>query len=129
MLFVAAGEVHSGALTAGSLIAYLLFIDLLFSPVQQLSQVFDGYQQANVGLQRIKSLLRTRMSTPAAEHPVTPGRLRGQIELRDVGFRYQGQSQEALNGVASRSRPARRSPWSARRGPGVDPGQAHRPVL
>ena len=69
VLFVAAGEVHSGALTAGSLIAYLLFIDLLFSPVQQLSQVFDGYQQANVGLQRIKSLLRTRTSTPAARGP------------------------------------------------------------
>jgi ATP-binding cassette, subfamily B, bacterial len=99
VLFVAAGQVHSGALTAGSLIAYLLFIDLLFSPVQQLSQVFDGYQQANVGLQRIKDLLRTRTSTPAAEHPVEPGRLRGQIDLRDVRFRYQGQSHDALSGV------------------------------
>jgi len=99
VLFVAAGQVHSGALSAGSLIAYLLFIDLLFSPVQQLSQVFDGYQQANVGLQRIKGLLRTRTSTPAAEHPVQAGRLHGQIELRDVHFRYSGQSQEALGGV------------------------------
>jgi ATP-binding cassette subfamily B protein len=100
VLFVAAGQVHSGALTAGSLIAYLLFIDLLFSPVQQLSQVFDGYQQANVGLQRIKSLLRTRTSTPEARRPVTPGRLHGRIELRDVRFRYTGQSQDALDGVS-----------------------------
>jgi ATP-binding cassette, subfamily B, bacterial len=100
ILFVAAGQVHSGALTAGSLIAYLLFIDLLFSPVQQLSQVFDGYQQANVGLQRIKELLRTPTSTPEARQPVTPGRLRGQIELRDVRFRYQGQQQEAVGGVS-----------------------------
>ncbi len=46
VLFAAASEVHSGVLTAGGLIAYLLYIDLLFSPVQQLSQVFDGYQQA-----------------------------------------------------------------------------------
>jgi ATP-binding cassette subfamily B protein len=100
VLFVAAGEVHSGALTAGSLIAYLLFIDLLFSPVQQLSQVFDGFQQANVGLQRIKSLLRTPTSTPAAPSPVpVRGRLRGRIELRDVHFRYPGQTQEALAGI------------------------------
>ena len=49
VLFAAASEVHSGALTAGSLIAYLLYVDPLFSPVQQMSQVFDGYQQANVG--------------------------------------------------------------------------------
>ena len=49
ILFVAAGEVHSKVLTAGGLIAYVLYIDLLFSPVQQLSQVFDGYNQAAVG--------------------------------------------------------------------------------
>jgi ATP-binding cassette subfamily B protein len=101
VLFVASGEVHSGALTAGSLIAYLLFIDLLFSPVQQLSQVFDGFQQANVGLQRIKDLLRTPTSTPEAQAPVpVRGRLRGQIELRDVHFTYPGQNSEALAGVS-----------------------------
>jgi ATP-binding cassette, subfamily B, bacterial len=99
VLFVAAGEVHSGALTAGSLIAYLLYIDLLFSPVQQLSQVFDGYQQANVGLQRIKGLLRTPTSTPAPVAPVQPGHLRGQIELRDVYFSYPDQPQRALGGI------------------------------
>ena len=47
VLFAAASEVHSGLLTAGGLIAYLLYIDMLFSPVQQMSQVFDGYQQAD----------------------------------------------------------------------------------
>ena len=41
----------------------------VFSPIQQLSQVFDGYQQATVGLRRIGDLLRTPTSTPPAEHP------------------------------------------------------------
>jgi ATP-binding cassette subfamily B protein len=99
ILFVAAGEVHSKTLTAGGLIAYLLYIDLLFSPVQQLSQVFDGYNQAAVGLRRIKDLLRRTTSTPAAEQPQTAGRLRGQIEFLDVRFRYSGQPQDALSGV------------------------------
>jgi ATP-binding cassette, subfamily B, bacterial len=99
VLFAAAGEVHSGAITVGSLIAYLLWVDSLFSPVQQMSQVFDGYQQANVGLQRIKGLLRTLTSTPPAADPVRPGRLRGEIELRDVHFGYSGQRAEAISGV------------------------------
>jgi ATP-binding cassette subfamily B protein len=100
VLFVAASEVHSGLLTAGSLIAYLLYIDLLFSPVQQMSQVFDGYQQAAVGLNRIESLMRTPTSTPEAEHPVRAGRLRGEIKLEDVHFKYRQATSEAIGGIS-----------------------------
>jgi ATP-binding cassette subfamily B protein len=99
ILLAAAGQIRSNTLTAGGLIAYLLWVDQLFSPIQQMSQVFDGYQQANVGLQRIKALLRTPTSTPQADNPVEPGRLRGQIDLRDVHFGYQGQRSEAIKGV------------------------------
>jgi ATP-binding cassette subfamily B protein len=99
VLLAAASEVHSGLITVGSLIAYLLWVDSLFAPVQQMSQVFDGFQQANVGLQRIKALLQTPTSTPQAEHPVRPGRLRGAVELRDVHFGYAGQRTEAIGGV------------------------------
>ena len=105
ILFVAAGEVHSKALTAGGLIAYLLYIDLLFSPVQQLSQVFDGYQQAAVGLRRIKDLMGQPTSTPQAARPRPAGRSRGLIEFRNVHFSYAGQPQEALAGVSLVIRP------------------------
>ncbi|MGH3399461.1 MAG: ABC transporter ATP-binding protein, partial [Streptosporangiaceae bacterium] len=100
ILFAAGSEVRSGLLTTGSLIAYLLWVDSLFAPVQQMSQVFDGYQQANVGLQRIKGLLRTPTSTPEPARPVRPGRLRGGIELRDVHFGYTGTRSEAIGGVS-----------------------------
>ncbi len=99
VLLVAAGQMRAGLLSAGALVAYLLYIDMLFSPVQQLSQVFDGYQQAAVGLRRISGLLRTKTSTPesGAPRPVTRGRAR--IEFRDVRFNYGGGDQEALGGV------------------------------
>jgi ATP-binding cassette subfamily B protein len=100
VLVIATGEVANGTLTAGALIAYLLYIDMVFSPVQQLSQVFDGYQQAMVGLRRITDLLRLGTSTPPAARPVTPGRLRGRIELRDVDFGYTGSEADALNGIS-----------------------------
>ena len=99
VLVIATGEIRSGALTAGALIAYLLYIDMVFSPVQQLSQVFDGYQQAMVGLRRITDLLRLRTSTPQASHPVTAGRLRGRVELRDVDFSYGATVTNALAGI------------------------------
>ena len=102
VLLVAAGQMRSGALTAGALIAYLLYIDMLFSPVQMLSQVFDGYQQAAVAVRRISELLRTPTSTPQASHPrqsPRAGRGGARIELRDVHFRYEGSGSEALAGV------------------------------
>jgi ATP-binding cassette subfamily B protein len=91
VLVLAVSQVRSGALTAGALIAYLLYVDMVFSPVQQLSQVFDGYQQAAVSLSRIKELLRLETTVPAAPEPVMIGdddRLAGVIELRDVRFSY-----------------------------------------
>ena len=111
VLVLAVGQVRSGALTAGALIAYLLYIDMVFAPIQQLSQVFDGYQQAAVGLQRIKDLLRIRTTTPEAASPVPvpAAGLEGRIELRDVRFRYSTGSElsgsevtegEAISGVS-----------------------------
>jgi ATP-binding cassette, subfamily B, bacterial len=90
VLIASVGQVRSGALSAGALIAYLLYIDLVFSPVQSLSQVFDGYQQAAVALQRMKDLLRIKTTTPPAANPVPVPEtgLTGKIELRDVEFSY-----------------------------------------
>ncbi|MFI0896781.1 ABC transporter ATP-binding protein [Streptomyces sp. NPDC020983] len=102
VLIVGAHRVGSGTLTAGALVAYLLYIDLFFSPVQQLSQVFDGYQQASVSLGRIGELLREPTSTPAAAAPRQVGPLRGEIAFRDLHFRYggpQADGSEALSGI------------------------------
>ena len=88
VLIAGAHRVGAGTLTTGALVAYLLYIDLFFSPVQQLSQVFDGYQQAAVGLSRIRELLRTPTSTPQAADPRPVGRLRGEVHFDDVHFAY-----------------------------------------
>ncbi|ALC23094.1 ABC transporter ATP-binding protein [Streptomyces pristinaespiralis] len=98
VLIVGAGRIEAGTLTTGALVAYLLYIDLFFAPVQQLSQVFDGYQQAAVSLRRVQELLREPASTvvPSEPHPVRA--LRGDIGFEDVSFAY-GDDEEALTGV------------------------------
>ncbi|SEG79711.1 ATP-binding cassette, subfamily B [Actinacidiphila yanglinensis] len=102
VLIVGAHRVDAGTLTAGALVAYLLYIDLFFSPVQQLSQVFDGFQQASVSLGRIRELLREPTTTPAVRDPRPVQRLRGEITFQDVHFRYGGADAEgadALSGI------------------------------
>ncbi|MEU1037099.1 ABC transporter ATP-binding protein [Streptomyces sp. NPDC005551] len=98
VLIVGARRVDAGTLTTGALVAYLLYIDLFFAPVQQLSQVFDGYQQATVSLGRIQELLREPTSTKTAAEPLEVPSLRGEIAFEDVDFAY-GDDEEALTGV------------------------------
>ncbi|HEY2205482.1 MAG TPA: ABC transporter ATP-binding protein [Pseudonocardia sp.] len=111
VLGVGADRVAAGALSPGVLTAFLLYLGMFFAPVQQLSQVFDGYQQAAVGLSRIGDLLRTPTSVPdpgadpeARPVPVPP-RLAGEVELDDVRFRYAGAGSDALRGVSLRIAP------------------------
>ncbi|MFH9615046.1 ABC transporter ATP-binding protein [Streptomyces pratensis] len=98
VLIVGAGRVDNGTLTTGALVAYLLYIDLFFAPVQQLSQVFDGYQQASVSLGRIQELLREPTSTADHDDPQDVTSLRGEIAFEDVSFAY-ADEEEALTGI------------------------------
>ncbi|MFD0271241.1 ABC transporter ATP-binding protein [Streptomyces sp. NPDC127106] len=108
VLIVGAGRVEAGTLTTGALVAYLLYIDLFFAPVQQLSQVFDGYQQATVSLGRIQQLLREPTTTPLPADPREVRELRGEIAFEDVHFAYGSAEErgekgsEALAGISLR---------------------------
>ncbi|MGC5000917.1 ABC transporter ATP-binding protein [Streptomyces sp. DT203] len=101
VLIVGAGRVDNGTLTTGALVAYLLYIDLFFAPVQQLSQVFDGYQQATVSLGRIQELLREPTSTADSAEPLDVLSLRGEIAFENVTFAYGAgdDEEEALTGI------------------------------
>jgi ATP-binding cassette subfamily B protein len=103
VLGVGAARVAEDTLSAGVLVAFLLYLGQFFAPVQQLSNVFDGYQQASVGLHRIGDLLRTPSTVLPARHPVpVPAALRGEVELREVSFAYAGAAGPALDRVSLR---------------------------
>ena len=102
VLGVGAHLVTTGGVTAGELVAFLLYLNLLFSPIHQLSHVFDQYQQARASLRKITELLAIEPSVlpPAAPAaPVDPGRLRGALRFEGVRFRYPGATEDALAGI------------------------------
>jgi ATP-binding cassette subfamily B protein len=99
VLGAGAALVHNRLATTGTVIAFILWLDQFFSPIQQLSQVFDSWQQASASLDKIDELMSVPTSTPAAAAPVVPARLRGAIVLEDVHFAYPGATAEALAGA------------------------------
>src|SRR5699024_466737 len=64
VLGLGAWQVARGQLSPGVLVAFVLYMGLMFGPIQQLSQIFDSYQQAAVGFRRIRELLATTPSVP-----------------------------------------------------------------
>jgi len=91
--------VSNGTINVQTLIAFLLYLNLFFAPIQQLSQVFDSYQQAKVAISRIDELLDTPTTVPLPAHPVPVPRLDGVVALDDVRFRYSSATDEALRGI------------------------------
>jgi len=74
--------------TAGVVIAFILYLDQFFSPIQQLSQVFDTWQQAAVSMDRITELMATPTGTPESPAAVQPPPLVGGVTFDHVDFAY-----------------------------------------
>ena len=100
VLGVGAVLIRDGDLKVGALIAFLLYIDLFFSPIQQLSQVFDSWQQTRVSVARIAELMALDTLTPDPAHPQRIERALGGVSLQGVTFTYPSSaSGDALRGV------------------------------
>ncbi len=88
----------AGTLTVGVLTAYLLYLTQFFSPIQQLSNVFDTAQQSAAGIRKLDGLLTERPSVTAPAEPVAvPGH--GALALAGVGFTYPEQGVRAIAGI------------------------------
>ncbi len=88
VLGVGATLVVRGELTTGALIAFILYVDMFFSPIQQLSQVFDAWQQTRISVGRIAELMALETRTPVSTGALDPGRLHGALRLEGVTFAY-----------------------------------------
>jgi ATP-binding cassette, subfamily B, bacterial MsbA len=91
--------VLSGELTAGALVAFLLYAVTVAFAVGGLASLWSGFQEAAGAAQRVFELLRTRSEL---DEPAQPRRLtypvRGRLRFEDVWFRYQG-ADEAEGGT------------------------------
>jgi ATP-binding cassette subfamily B protein len=99
VLAVGSVLVDEGTVAIGTVIAFLLYLNQFFTPIQQLSQVFDQWQQASASMEKINELMHTETGTPIAEAPVDLGRPHGEIAFQDVHFKYPIATREALRGV------------------------------
>ncbi len=75
-------------ITVGVLAAFLAYISRFYIRLDSMSRIVSVTQKAAAGAKRIFDILDHVSSVPEAAKPVQMERVKGRIELRNIGFRY-----------------------------------------
>ena len=77
-----------GAITVGTVVAFVAALSFLFEPIQQLSQLYTTYQSGMAALEKIFQLLDVRPDLQDNPGAVDLPRIDGEIAFEDVSFAY-----------------------------------------
>jgi ATP-binding cassette subfamily B multidrug efflux pump len=89
LIYWAGGNrVLSGSITLGVLIAFTMFAQRFFRPIQDLSEKFNILQSAMAASERIFKLLDEPFSIESGPNAIKLDSPRGEIEFRNVWFSY-----------------------------------------
>lgn len=100
IIWFGADRVSSGAMPIGNLTAFLSYIMQILMSVMMAVVMFVMVPRAAASATRIKEVLDTLSSVNDPATPTEESGLSGQIEFRDVEFRYPGAEEPVLCGVS-----------------------------
>ena len=89
VLWFGARMVLTGAMLAGDLIVFIVYLGKMYKPMQDLSKMTDSYTKAAVGYERIREVLQTNHEVPDLPGARRAPRFRGTIEFDSVAFSYE----------------------------------------
>ncbi|MFJ5274232.1 ABC transporter ATP-binding protein [Streptomyces sp. NPDC088358] len=100
VLAVGGARVATGAIGVGTLVAFLLYVFYLMSPIQQVVGAVTQYQTGAAALARIQEALRLPAEPASLPTPLpTPGSAPASLAFDDVRFRYADDLQYVHHGV------------------------------
>ncbi|MCK5689074.1 ABC transporter ATP-binding protein [Myxococcota bacterium] len=88
MIGFGANEIAIGAITAGTLVAFIQYIRRFFGPIRDLAMKYTMLQSAFAAAERCFTLLEEETPVVSPENPIDPNRFNHSIELKDVSFAY-----------------------------------------
>ena len=101
LLALGSGQLESGRLTIGDLVALILFVERLVFPTALLGFTLNTFQTGQVSLERVQDLLSRvpRIVSPPAPRPM-PADPRGRVEALGLTVHYPGATRPALVDVS-----------------------------
>ena len=90
----------NGQLTQGGLIAAYLLSSRAMAPVSQISSILSQYQLAASAMESIDSIMQLPSEQPLAHKTTDHPFLKGEIEFRNVCYRYPSSEINAIDGLS-----------------------------
>jgi ATP-binding cassette, subfamily B, multidrug efflux pump len=88
VVYIGGTAVLGESITAGVLIAFVLYIDRFFDPIRDLSRRFDTLQSTMAGGERILELLNTPVEVQDVENASEMQPIVGAVQFENVSFHY-----------------------------------------
>jgi subfamily B ATP-binding cassette protein HlyB/CyaB len=104
ILFFGTVEVLEGRMTVGGLVAFSMITRRTTQPILRLSQLWQDFQQAQVAIDHVGDILNAEVESRPKTALIGP-QLQGEIEFRNVGFRYREDLPEVLKNISLRIHP------------------------
>ncbi len=105
VLWLGGLEVIAGRITIGAFVAFQIYLALLIWPLIALGWVVNLYQRGAASMGRINKILSTEPGIRAPAHPIRLGKALGEVEFRNVSFRYPGTERLVLTDVSFVAKP------------------------
>ena len=91
--------------TFGVLLAFIQYVRQFFNPIRGLSEKYNTLQSALASSERIFDVLDTPKQVQESGNPKPLKRVRGEIEFRNVWFRYNREDELILKDVSFKANP------------------------
>jgi len=99
VVWLGGAAVLGESLSAGVLVAFVLYIERFFGPIRNLSQRYDMFQATMAGGERIFELLDRPVEVADAPDAVDLPAIRGEVDFDHVWFRYQEDGEFVLQDI------------------------------
>ena len=92
--------VHEGTFTAGQLMEFLGYFNSVVWPVMAITELIEMSSRGKASLKRVSDLLDAKPDVTDKDGAVACESVRGDIEFRNLTFRYPGSDYDALSDVS-----------------------------
>ncbi len=77
-------------LEVADLLAFILYINFILNPINRLINFVEQYQQGTTAFERFIDIMDIEPDIKDIANPIKVSKVQGNIELRDLDFKYQG---------------------------------------